>query len=372
MVIAVNIRSLLPGIADGSSNFIVGCVSRLAKKYPQHRFIYITDRAYDEQLITSKYITAVVTGPQANSPLLWQYWYNYKLPAALRKHKADVLISAGGFISLRTKVPQLLVLNELIYLHQPELFAKSHLRFYKKFMPVFLQKAKSIVTLSEFAKTTITSNYKIEADKTNVVYDGPDEIFKPVSLIEKESVKEKYSEGKEYFLYSGSIGIGTNMMNLLKAFSFFKKRQKSNMQMLIATAPEKSFTESLKTFKYRADVKILIGLQKEELAIITAAAYAMIYPSLFTGFALPLPEAMQCEVPVITSKAGALQEMCGDAALYADSNNFEDIADKMMLLFKDETKRNELIKKGEKQVKIFSKDKAADLLWQSVLKAIEQ
>jgi glycosyltransferase involved in cell wall biosynthesis len=113
---------------------------------------------------------------------------------------------------------------------------------------------------------------------------------------------------------------------------------------------------------------LLTLLPIEVLSKITAAAYAFVYPSLYEDFALNPLQAMRCEVPVVAGNAGALPELCGDAALYADCLHFEDLAEKMMLLFKDENKVKELVAAGRIRSLQFSWDKAADSLWQNILK----
>ena len=83
MTIAVNTRFLFADNTVDGDNFIFECFSRLAEKYPQHQFIYIFEEAFDKKYITAENITGVI----ARSPLLWQYWYNYKVPALLKKYK---------------------------------------------------------------------------------------------------------------------------------------------------------------------------------------------------------------------------------------------------------------------------------------------
>jgi glycosyltransferase involved in cell wall biosynthesis len=80
---------------------------------------------------------------------------------------------------------------------------------------------------------------------------------------------------------------------------------------------------------------------------------------------------MQCNVPVITSVNSSMQEIAEDAALYADPSNYEDIAEQMMRIYKDEGLRNEMIKKGQLITPHFSWDRTAELLWQCILKAVE-
>ena len=374
MIIAVNTCSLLNNHPDDPGYFIYHCISYLAKKYPQHQFLFLFDRPFDKQLTFAKNSSAVVMRPRPVSTLLWPYWYNFTLPAVLRKYKATVYISTDGICAGRTKLPQCLLLQDLTFLHAPEYVAASHLRFYKKLFPGFLKKAKSIVTLSAFSQTVIADRYKIDAKKISIIYPAPAAVFKPVEETIKEAVKAKYADGKEFFLYTGTIHPRNNLVNLLKAFSFFKKRQKSNMQLLIAGTPDIKFTqfsEDLKTYRYRDEVKILSGLPVTELAEITAAAYAFIFPVLFDNFTHHPLNAMQCAVPVITSKCCALPEICADAALYVNPGDFKDLAEKMMLLYKDEQNRNQLISAGLSQAKKYNWDNTADRLWELIARTIE-
>ena len=137
------------------------------------------------------------------------------------------------------------------------------------------------------------------------------------------------------------------------------------MQLLIAAnGTDASLTELLRTFKFRNEVKVLGDLPVDELAELMAAAYAFVYPVFIESFsALPL-EAMQCKVPVICSQTGTLAELCGEAAIHVNPADFNDIADKMMLLFKDESRRNELIKAGKIRAGQFSWDNTTHHLWQ--------
>jgi glycosyltransferase involved in cell wall biosynthesis len=374
MRIAVNTRFLLPDYLEGYGYFVFEIFKYLTNTYPQHQFIFIFDRPYDQRFIFSSNITPVVTGPPARHPLLWKFWYDVKIPRVLKKYKADVFVSVDGLCSLATTVPQCLVVHDLAFIHYPSHIKKSHLFFYKRYTPFFLQKAKAIATVSEFSKQDIAHYYEIDQDKLNVVYSAAKEIFKPVPTDIRETIKNKYTSGREYFLYVGAIHPRKNLVNLLKAFSIFKKRQKSNFKLVLAGRlawKYDSFIQDLKKYKYRDEVIMPGYLSEDELVKITGSAYALVYPSLLEGFGVPVLEAMKCNVPVITSSHSSMQEIAGDAALYADASNVEDIAEKMMQIYKDESLRKELIEKGKIIAGQYSWQRTAELLWQSILKAVD-
>lgn len=372
MRIAVNTRFLLNDYLEGYGYFIYETFKRITANHPEHEFIFIFDRPFDERFVFGKNVKAVVTGPAARHPLLWNFWYDVKVSAVLRKYKTDVFVSCDGFCSLSSKVPQCLVVHDLAFLHYPSFIKKSHLLFYKKYTPKFLEKAKSVATVSEFSKKDILEHYQVEPGKIDVVFSAAKEIFHPVSEEEKRATKNKYTEGKEYFVYAGAIHPRKNLMTLLKAFSVFKKRQQTNMKLILTGRlawKYESFTKSLKSYKYRNDVVMTGYVQEDELVKIIGAAHGLIYPSLLEGFGVPVLEAMLCNVPVITSANSSMQEIAKDAALYADADSHADIANKMMMLYKDENLQKQLIEKGRQVAGQYSWDKTADLLWKSIAKA---
>ena len=372
MKIAVNTRFLLNDYLEGYGYFIYESFRRITANHPEHEFIFIFDRPFDERFVFGKNVKAVVTGPPARHPLLWKLWYDFRVPSILRKYKADVFVSCDGFCSLTTKVPQCLVIHDLAFLHHPSFIKKTHLLFYKKHTPKFLEKAKLVATVSEFSKNDILEYYKVEPEKIDVVFSAAKDIFHPLNEEEKKEIKNKYTDGKEYFIYAGAIHPRKNLMNLLKAFSIFKKRQQTNMKLILTGRlawKYESFTKSLKTYKYRDDVLMTGYVPEDELVKIIGAAYGLVYPSLWEGFGVPVLEAMQCDVPVITSSHSSMQEIAKDAALYADATSYTDIAGQMMLLYKDENLRRQLIEKGRQTAGQYSWDKTADLLWNCIVKA---
>lgn len=372
MIIAVNTRFLLADYLEGYGNFIYETFKRITADHPEHEFIFIFDRPYDKKFVFGKNVKPVVTGPAARHPLLWKFWYDIKVPMVLRKYKANVFVSADGFCSLGTKIPQCLVIHDLAFLHYPSFIQRSHQAFYKKYTPRFLAKARSVATVSAFSKKDIAKQYPINMPVVDIVYSAAKKSFTPLNSEERKAVKDKYTAGREFFIYTGAIHPRKNLMNLLKAFSVFKKRQQTNMKLVLVGRlawKYDSFKKSLASYKYRDDVLMTGYIEEEELARLTASAYGSVYPSLWEGFGVPVLEAMQSAVPVITATGSPMQEISNGAALYADVSSHTDLADKMMLLYKDEKLRNELIQRGLEVAKEYSWDRTARLLWQSIEKA---
>ncbi|HMC99973.1 MAG TPA: glycosyltransferase [Ferruginibacter sp.] len=368
MIIAVDTRRSEENDLNAVSDFIFSCFSVLAKQYPDHKFIYIFDAPYEQSLISSTNIIPVIIAPQTTSVLRLQYWHNYKVPAVLRKHKADVFVGVAG-ISLRTKIPQCLFLPDIGFITYPQFYKRSLLGYLNKSMPKFLDKARSVVTVSKAAQKTIEEQYSVDEKKIHVADKFSSPLFKKIGSEEREDTKQKFADGKEYFLYSGTIGADKNLLNILKAFSFFKKRQKSNIQLVIAGPLGKAyskFEEDLRTFKFRDEVKVLPNLSKDESPALTGAAYAMLCPVFVDDLHAPVLESLRSGVPAIISKNIMFPEVCHSCVLVVDEDNFTDIANSMMLLFKDEDMRNAMGKAGMTLTAQFDVEKTAASLWKAI------
>ncbi len=373
MIIVINTRSLFSGQPERHRNFIDETFYRIVKEHPEHEFIFVVDKSDEKRFAFAANNTAIHTVPFPSSSLLWKYWYSVKLPAVLKKYKADVLVCGDGCCSLKTKIPQCLLVYDLSFLNKPLVIKKSKAAFLKRNMPKFLVKARSVATITSHLKKTIKDGYQVSGSKIDTVYPGISENFQPLSIEEKIELKNKYTEGKEYFLYSGAIHAGKNLIDLLKAFSLFKKRQQTNMKLVLAGSVAinyNSFSKSLQTYKYRNDVVLTGHLEENELAKLTGASYGLINPCVAEELDVVVLEAMQCNVPVIVANTVTMHEVTKNAALYATASNNKDLADKMMLLYKDEKGRNEMINKGSELIVAFNWDATARLLWQSIQKAI--
>ena len=310
--------------------------------------------------------------PQARHPFLFIWFFEFSIPRALRKIKADLFYSPDGYLSLRSKVPQVVEFHDLNFEHFPNDMPRIHLWHYKKFFPKFAHQASRIVTVSQFAKQDIVDCYQVNPEKIDVAYNGVNEIFKPLTAELQEQVRARYSDGHPYFMFVGSLHPRKNLARLFTAFDRFKSRNKNDVKLLIV-GEKRWWTEPIQK-AYDAmgckDEVIFVGrLSAEDLHKVTAAALASVYVSYFEGFGIPILEAFKCDTPVITSNVTSMPEVAGDGALLVDPFNEDAIADAMLKML-DENVRAELVTKGRERAKAFSWDHAADVIWNSLMGSI--
>jgi glycosyltransferase involved in cell wall biosynthesis len=372
--IAINTRFLLSNKLEGIGWFSYEVLKRWVEWHPEHEFIFIFDRAFDEQFIFGSNVKPLIASPQARHPVLFYLWFEWALPALFKKHKVDAFMSPDGFMSLSTEVPTLLVIHDIAWKHFPTQVPWSHRKHYEYYMPRFAQKAKQLATVSEYSKNDLINQLQVAPEKIDVVYDGANASFVPLSLEERVKVEDKYSNGCPYFLYIGSIHPRKNVLRLLEAFDSFKSKTDTNMKLLLAGRiawQSTDIAEVLNKMKFRNDVVFLGYTDAIELPKITASAFALTYVSLFEGFGIPILEAMYCDVPSISSNSSSMPEVVGDAGLLADPYSVDSIAEQMLKLWTEKGLREQLIEIGKKQRQKYSWDLTAEKMWVSMEKVLK-
>jgi len=335
-------------------NFIVETFFLLAKQHSEHRIIIITDQKTAEQFSSYSNIEIILVTPIPKNALLKKVWWDLKLPRLLKKIKADLFISFHNTCSLTTDIPQFIMIQEL------EKTRKTHIK-----------KAQLLIVPNKMTKKKLFEKFEIGEERMAVIYPPANKIYVPVSEQEKEAVKNKYSESKEFFLFNSFFPEQKNFIDLLKSFSHFKKRQQSSFKLLVTTSSDSFFEKSLEGYKYRNDVKVIDIKDKQEEVLITASAYALVLPFNTNEDMVAALNATRSGVPVIVVKNSIINEAFGDAALYSETEATKDVGEKMMQVYTDENYRTRLIKKGKQVAAEYTSEKGAELLWQSIIKALE-
>ena len=369
MIIAVNTRLLLQGKLEGIGWFARETLSRITRDHPEHQFLFIFDRPFSDEFIFSDNVTPIILSPPTRHPILWYIWFEFQIPRILRKHKADLFFSPDGYLSLNSRVKQLAAIHDINFAHRPKDLPWLKAKYYNHFFPLFAYKAKRIVTVSYFSKEDIHRTYKIENDKIDVVYNGVNTLYTPTSEDERQVAKANYSNGKDYFLFIGSLHPRKNICGLLRAFDAFRTSVDSDVKLVIVGESMFKTSDIELTYegmRYKNDVVFTGRLGNEELHQVLGASLALTFVPFFEGFGIPVIEAMSAGVPVICSNTTSLPEVGGHAVLYVDPFAMSQIKEAMIKLYQDKELRDLLIEKGFRQKEKFSWDKTADLLWGSI------
>lgn len=355
-----------------NASFVEGLFGYLVEKYPEHHFYFLTNNRSNHVFPTAPNAATVPIDNTLNNISSLQLWNNVKLPLLLKKLEATVLVQPFGFCSLLTSVPQLLMFSDLLWMDKRHQLSNT-IKLYNRLLgKQGIKKVAQIITFSEFIQQTLIEKYPTASNKVSIINAAASSIYQPITIEQKQQVKDGYADGREYFLFTGGNNPKNNLVGMLKSFSLFKKWQKSNMKLLIAgqiTPHKGDVLEKLSSYKYKDDVVVLKVIDKQQLALIMAAAYTFIFPIVYEGFAEPMLSAMQCGVPVVASNLNTTSEIGGDSCLFADINDVDGLANQLKLLYRDERMRASLIEKGFQQAAIHNWEKTAQLFWDALLKA---
>ncbi|MCC6690674.1 MAG: glycosyltransferase family 4 protein [Bacteroidia bacterium] len=373
MEIVVNTRLLIKNKLEGIGWFTYETLKRITRNYPEHHFIFAFDREFDEEFLFAENVTPIILSPQARHPFLYYIWFEYSIAHLLRDLKPDLFLSPDGYLSLNSKTKQLAVIHDINFKHYPNDLPFFERKYYNYFFPKYAQKAARIATVSQFSKKDIVTEFGIDAEKIDVVYDGVNEIFSPVTLLERQAVKQKYTGGADYFVFVGALHPRKNIVRLFKAYDEFRKSHTNNVKLLVVGKKMWWTDEIENTYEnmsFKTDVHFTGRLLPEELSRVIASSIALTYVTYFEGFGIPILEGFRCETAVITSNVTSMPEVAGDAALLVDPFSVESIKGAMLLLANDEPLRQSFIEKGKLQRQQFSWNRTARLLWESIEKAV--
>ncbi len=240
-------------------------------------------------------------------------------------------------------------------------FKQIILNKYKKIgVPASAKKADMIITVSNYSKSDIISNIKIDEKKIRVINEGVDKKFRVInnkSAITK--VLQKYSITKPYILTSGASDIRKNTIRAIEAFNIFNNLTEYKYQMVITSInPEELQTTDIikKIMELNLEKYVILTgyVPDDDLVMLYNGALFFLFPSIWEGFGLQVLEAFACGLPVVASRTTSITEVAEDAVLYIDPFSVEDIVRGMQEMEKSESKMQALIEKGFKQIEKFS------------------
>ncbi len=329
-------------IDELKNNFIYQCLTALAKNDASVQILFITDKDFISPREKTENIKFLSASPSNKQIVYRLYWNMYKLPKIISGFDADVFFSDRTFPEKKIKAKKILWINNI-----------SELKSLKKNILL----ADLILCPNHHFSEIIEKTFLLSKDKLAVINPGIDSGILPLEFEEKEKIKTQYANGAEYFYFDGLSANLDTIKKTLQAFSLFKKWQKSSMKMMITTdmKKQKGFLEMLNNYKYREDVIYMNAAELDNFEVVCAASYAAVFFPEKTSIDSRVTNCLAGETPVILTDDEFYRSSFGNTVLYA-KENVEAIAENLILLYKDESIRNNLIARG--------KELSSGLTWQ--------
>lgn len=285
----------------------------------------------------------------------WTFWWDQiQLKKALQKNEIDVFFSPYYKIPLLTRAKTVLSIFDLTYL-LVEPYA-GHLKntiYVKNFIKLAARKAKKIITSSNSTKEDLSEILHLPQGKINVVHLGISSRFRTIHEKNRiESAKKKYGIPRKYVLYVGNFSPHKNLKRLVRAYHLLTDHLKEEYSLVLGGG------EAEKLGIRDAGSLICIPyIAEEDLPTLYSGAELFVFPSLYEGFGFPPLEAMACGCPVASSNTSSLPEVLGEAALFFDPCQIEEISSAIRRMIEDEDLRNRLRQKGLERARLFTPEK---------------
>jgi len=257
-----------------------------------------------------------------------------------------------------TGVPTVFSLYDLSLIKYRQTHPKERVWLFDYFIKSRLPFARHILTISEFIRQEIIDELKVPAAMVTAVPLAQDPIFTPARSEDIHNVRQTYGLPGSYLLFVGSLEPRKNIDLLIDALSMAK----TDIPLVLAGWEgwgEKLWLEKLKNKKLAKRIYFTGHVPDTDLKAVYSGAQALVYPSLYEGFGLPIVEAMACGCPVICSNAASMPEVAGNAACFIDPKESADLACALDLMVHDTKLRQDYISKGLARAARFSWDKTA-------------
>ncbi|MDG1950209.1 MAG: glycosyltransferase family 1 protein [bacterium] len=357
MRIGIDARMFGPSVGGGGlGRYVEQLIGELAQQKNKNRYVlFVKTQEQANQIPNDERFEIRVTNT---------HWYTLKeqlrIPKLIDQEHLDLMHFPHWNIPLGVKTPFVVTIHDLILLEEPRsakvttrhpwVYAAKY-RAYKHVLKSAIVRANKIIAVSEYTKSAIQKHFpNTDAEKVTVVHEGLTQLSadknKPEALIDGT-----------YLLYVGNAYPHKNLESLLHAFSFFHKLHPE--VKLVLAGRNDVFYQRLKQELDEIDVdeqavRFIMSPTDAELANLYQNATLYLFPSRSEGFGLPPLEAMSFGVPVAAARRTSLPEILGDAALYFEPDDIEEMVRIMEQVLGDKKLQKELSFKGAKQIKRYS------------------
>lgn len=362
MSIAIQASDLDHPRIDGTRVYLKELLKRFGSIEPDQDFIIYHKGSFNPLLAPPEFKNYQVKA----IPFSWA-WMQTRFAFELFLKKPNILFlpiqAAPLFLPKKTKV--VATIHDLAFKKYPETFTWKNRLKLSLMLWLAVKFSDKLIAVSQSTKNDLLAYFpSLSEQKVQVIYHGFDGAFFGTKVDGKimDETLIKYSlRPKEYVLYVGALQPRKNLVRLIEAFEIAKQNYP---EMKLVLAGESAWLaedihRAIDASDFRKDIFDIGAVTFEELRVLYQGARMFAFPSLYEGFGLPLLEAFASEVPVLTADNSSLREVAGDAALYCDAKNVENIREALEKLWENESLQIELREKGTERLRNFSWDTCA-------------
>ena len=281
-------------------------------------------------------------------------WEKFIFPNEVKKQKVDIVWSPHPTLSIIPNTKHIMTVHDVIYWRLPEYIPNWKVNLYVKLLTRSIRKASQIITISKFSAKEIEAVFDIPAKEIPVISNA-------VPQYKSQDIKP-ISYGK-YIFYEGGLDVRKNVPKLIEAFSLIADKYKDLNLYIAGKYFESPIIPNLpaliEQYNLQARVKLLGYISDEDMISYIKYAQALIYPSLYEGFGIPILEGFSLGTPVITSNIGAMKEVGAEAVIATNPKSANSIAKAIESILNDDLLRQSIIHKGFERVQDFDWDKSA-------------
>ena len=360
---------------SGISQYAENIIGRLPDLAPAHEFVVFINQADAEWVQTWHPRLKVVSFPDCTAhPVANIFWHLTIFPGHLRRHGCDVVFMPAGNRRLGWfyGMPSVGTVHDFSQLHVPQKYDAFRMFYIMRILPRMMRRLTRVISVSESTQRDLESFAGVDPGRIRVIYNGADlnRFITRDRAAAKSAITEELGLPADFVLYIARLEHpGKNHVRLIEAFSRFK-RDTGLPHKLVLVGSRWNGAELIeaKVKELELDEEVIFPgfVSNDTLPVLYAAADALVFPSLFEGFGIPILEAMACGTPVCASNVSSIPEVVGDAGILFDPLDPEAIADALGRILTDQPLRDRLIKAGLAQASRFTWDDGAAAVLQEL------
>jgi glycosyltransferase involved in cell wall biosynthesis len=354
VIIGLNLLYMLPGVVGGTETYAAGLIHGLSRSEVSDQFVvFLNLESADWPLPDDPRFRRVVCPLRAVSRMARYRYEQFRLPAQALAYGVDLLHSLGYVAPLRLHCPSVVTVHDVHHLAHGRLREWPRRALLARMVHRSVRLAAAVIADSRFARDEVARAYDVPEDSIDIVWLAPNPGLNGGDQMASDNAARPAEQGP-YLLAFGGITPNKNLERLLRAFVVARQRHGITQRLVVVGR-----LPSTARLQDSAGVVATGYLAEAELAEMLRNADALVFPSLYEGFGLPVVEAMAAGVPVICSRVTAMPEVAGDAAIYFDPRDVEDMASKIALVSRDEALRGDLAARGRVRAASFTWERAA-------------